>query len=320
MGIAHIRLSILLVAGACCASTAFAQGYPNKPIRIHTTGAGGGTDTAARLIASELSPLLGQQIVVENQSNPTLLATGVQKAVPDGYTLLAWGPAFWTGPLFEKAPWDVARDFAPVVTLTRSPNILIASNTLPAKSVGELVSLAKGRPGELNYSTGANGSSAHIGMELFKMLTGTSLQRIMYKGGTAQELSDLMSGQLHLTLGSGAAWGAQIKAGKLRALASAGGKRSTLFPDLPTVEETVPGFVSESLLAVFAPARTPEPVVRRLNQEMGKALEKPDVRERMLKSGQEPAGGTPEQLADAVKAEVARVQRILQAGGGKSEN
>ena len=290
-----------------------AQSYPTKPIRIQTSGVGGVADVVSRIVAAELSVPLGQPFVVENRPAGPVLATGVAKAAPDGYTLLVWGTAMWITPLLTEAPYDPIRDFAPIATVGRSPYVLAVHPSLPVKTVTELIKLAKAKPGELNYSSSTNGSSSHIAGELLKSLANVDIVRVAYKA-QSQETADLLSGQVQMTITSGASVASVIKAGKLRALATVGSQRSTLFPDLSTVAETVPGCVSESQLAFFAPAKTPDAIVKRLNQETLRSIEKPEVRERMLKSGLEPAGGTPEHLTDSIKSEMARIGKMIKEG------
>ena len=311
MNAVQAGLALLLFAG--CHGAAQAQSYPARPVRILTAGAGTGPDSMSRMVAAEFSPALGQQVVVENRAAGFPLGYAVASAAPDGYTLLIWGGVFWQSTLFEQAPYDVVRDFAAIANLSRSPNVLVVNPAVPAKTVAELIKLAAARPGELNYSSGATGSASNIAVEQFKAMTHTNIVRISYKAG-AQEVADLLSGQVQMTVGSIATWAPQIKSGKLRALATAGARRSLLFPDLPTVNDALPGYVSEQVLGFFAPARTPEAVVRRLNQEAGRMLDKPEVRERLLNTAQEPVGGTPEQLLDLVKADLAKVGKLIQDG------
>ena len=309
MQLSRARL-LLSLASLLCASAALAQDYPAKPIRMMTSGAGGGVDVVTRIIASDLGPVLGKPIVVENQGNPTLLAMSVAKAAPDGYTILSWGPGLWIAPLLEEQPYDTARDFAPIVTLTRSPNILVVSATLPVRNMAELIAYAQAHPGQLNYAAGANGSSGHIAGELFKAMTGTDIVKVAYKGGANAALSDLIAGTVHMSFGSGSAYAPGIKTGKLRAIAAGSAQRSSLFPDLPAMTETIPGFVSDSLLGLLAPAKTPEAIIRKLNQESNRVLEKSELRAKLVVPGMEAAGGTPAQFGDAINAEVSRVKSI----------
>jgi tripartite-type tricarboxylate transporter receptor subunit TctC len=226
------------------------------------------------------------------------------------------GGGMWITPLLETTSYDAVRDFTPITMLMLSPNVLIVHASLPVRSVADLIKLAKTRPGQLNYSTGANGSSSHIAGELFKSMANVNIVRIAYKE-QAMQTTDALSGEVQMTFGQGTSYTAPIQAGKLRALAVGGSKRSVLYPGLPTIAETLPGFVSEQAQALFAPAKTPDAIIRRLNRETLRALEKPDLRAKMLTEGQEASGGSPEQLADYVKSEIARLSKLVTAGAVK---
>lgn len=306
-------LPFVLWAGASVCS---AQSYPTKPVRIHTANPGTSAEFVARLLADQMSAPLGQQVVVENRPAGAVLASGVAKAAPDGYILLVTGANLWTAPVLQDMPYDPLKDFATITTATRAPNVLVVTPSLGVKTVADLIRVAKARPGELNFSTGASGSSSHIAGELFKSAAGVAIERIAYKG-QADEDADMIAGRVHMNFGVGMSWVAQIRAGKVVALATAGAQRSSLYPDLPTVGETVPGFVAEALFGLWAPAKTPEAVIRRLNQEAVRGLERPEARERLLKVGQEPVGGSPEQLTESMKSDMAKLSRIIQAGGIK---
>jgi tripartite-type tricarboxylate transporter receptor subunit TctC len=315
MKLSQSHLLLLSIAAGFGANGSHAQSYPTKPIRILAAGAGSGGDFLARLVAAEISGPLGQPAVVENRTGGAILFIGAAKAAPDGYTLLVSGGALWTAPLLGEAPYDAVRDFAPIAALTSSPNLLIVHPSLPA-SVAGLIKLAKAKPGELNYASGATGTASHMAGELFKSLTGTDIVRIPYKD-QAQQTVDSLSGQVMMTFGQGTSWIPLIKSGKLRALASTGSRRSLLYPDLPTVAETVPGFASEQAFGLFAPGKTPEAIIRRLNQETVRALEKPEARTQMLGNGQEPAGGLPEQLAEYMRMDMARIGKLIKDLGSK---
>lgn len=303
-------LAMALLVTGIGAGGAFAQDYPTKPIRLRATGAGGVVDIAARFVAAELGKSLGQPVVVENLQANASLATGVANAAPDGYTLLVWGPPLWVGPLLEPASYDPLRDLAPISSLTRAPYVLVVTDSLPVRTVADLIKLAKSKPGELNYSSSGEGSSSHIAGELFKSFAGVDMVRVNYKAGNL-EVADLVSGRIHMNFSSVAKTAAQVKAGKLRAIATAGAKRSSLLPDLPTIAETVPGFETDSLLVMMAPGKTPPAIVRRLNQETVRVLDRPEARDQLMNLGMEPAGSTSEQLAEAIKSDMARVTRIL---------
>ena len=314
MRIAQIHAVILSAfVGLLGANFSLAQNYPTKPIRIHTAGAGGTSDTVSRVLADDLAAALGQPLIVENFAG-TVLVPNASKVAPDGYTLLITGNNLWVAPLFQEMPYNPIKDFTPIVTLTRQSTILVVHPSLPAKTVAELVKGAKNKPGELNYSSGTTGSSSQIAAELFNSLAGTNIIRVTYKA-TAQEMSDLLSGRIHLTFGNGPTMGPLVQAGKVRALATAGSRRSVLFPDLPTIAETVPGYVSEQLVGIFVPAKTSDAIVRRINQVAVRAIEKSDIHDRLLKNGLEPVGGSPEQFLDAIKSDMVRIGRTIKDAG-----
>ncbi len=295
-----------------------AQSYPTKTVRILTSSVGTGSDIMARIVAAELSTPLGQPVVVESRPTGPVLAVAAARAAPDGYSLLVAGSTLWIAPLFADVSYDYSiRDFAPIVTLARLPSLLVVHPSLPVRSVAELIKLAKAKPGQLNIATGPDGGSQHIAAELLKSLANLDIVRILY---TNQSLAtaDSLSGQVQLTFGTAGTWAAHIKAGKVRSLASTGSMRSVLYPDLPTVAETLPGYVVDGLNGFFAPAKTAEAIVRRLNQEAVRVIEKPEVRERLLNIGQEPVGGSPEQFTDTIKSEITRVSKLIKDIGIKA--
>lgn len=292
-----------------------AQTYPTKPIRILTAGAGGSSDTVARVLAGEISGPLGQSVVVENLAT-TATGPTVAKSAPDGYTLLVTGPTLWVGQLLGPVPYDVMRDFAPIMALTRQPAILALHPSVPAKSVAELIALAKAQPGQLNYTSGGTGSISHVSAELFNSMAGVNIVRVAYKVQSA-EMADLLSGRVQLTFGNGPTMGPLGASGKLRVIATSGSVRSVIYPDLPLISETLPGYVAEQLLGFMGRAGTPDAIVRRLNQESVRAFTKPEVKERLLKGGLESVAGTPEQFSAAIKAEMAVVSKLVKDGAIK---
>lgn len=306
-----IRVLIVLM-GCFAAGLSQAQNYPTKPVRILTGPVGGGTDLMARVLSTELSTGFGQSVVVDNRPAGPPLAAAVMQSAPDGYTLNVNGTSLWIAPLFDEVSYDPVRDFAPVTMLARVTTLLVVHPSLNVKNVAELVALAKAKPGQINIASGPPGGTQHITAELFKSLAGIDLVSVPFKGGPQQ---DVLAGRVQVTFNPPGVWGANLKAGKVVALASTGDRRSALFPDLPTVAETLPGYEAEGKNALFVPARTPEAIIRRVNQETLKVLQKPDVRDRLLATGQEPAGGSPEQLATLIKDDVARVTRLVKTQG-----
>jgi len=295
---------------------ASAQPYPATRVRIITAAAGGGSDYATRLIAAPLGVALGQQVIVDNRG---LLAADIAaKAPPDGYTLLLSGQTLWLLPFMRDNVASSASDFAPITTATETTNILVVHPTLPAGSVKALVELARARPGELNFATSGNGNSVHIAGELFKSMTGVNVARVNYKAAS-QALTDLIAGQTQFMFGVPGSVMPHVKAGRLRALAITGAKPSALLPGLPTVAQTVPGYEVATRLAFFAPAGTPAPIITRLNQEIVRVLNRPEVHEKFHAFGIETVGDTPEALAALIKHEIVRTGKVIKDAGIRAE-
>lgn len=291
-----------------------AQNYPAKSIRIYTSATGGGNDLVARLIGQGISPALGQPVVIENRAGIISVET-VAKAVPDGYSLLVIGSSLWVDPLMrEEAGWDPVRDFAPITLAVTSPNVLVVNPSVPAKTVRELIALAKARPGDLNYASAGSGSTPHIAAELFKYMAGVDIVRVLYKG-TAPALNDLIAGECHLTFTPAGTATQHVKAGKLRALGVTSLQPSSLFPGLPTIAASgVAGYEAVSTYGVFAPAKTPSTIVARLNLEILKALNQPDAKQRLFNTGSEAIGSTPDELTAKIKSEMTRLAKVLKPG------
>ena len=302
---------------ALATGVVFAQAYPVKPIHIITSPAGGGGDFASRLIAAEITGALGQPLVVENR--PTNLAGDIAlKAAPDGYTLLIAGGAFVVGPIVTKVSYDTERDFLPISMVSKVPGVLVVHPSVPVKSVKELIALAKARPGDLNFASGAFGGGNHRASALFASMAGIKIVLVPYVG-SARTMPDLLSGAVHLTFETGALVMPYVKLGKLRALAVTTAQPSALFPGLPTIAATLPGYESVSLTAVWAPAKTPAAIITRLSQEIVRALNRAEVKEKFLTSGVEPGSSSPEELAAIVKAELALYGKLAKEAGIKVE-
>jgi tripartite-type tricarboxylate transporter receptor subunit TctC len=300
---------VVLGAGA-----ALSQEYPGKPVRVITSPAGGGNDFVARLLARALSGPLGQQVIVDNR--PTvLIADLAAKAPPDGYTLLVTGSAHWIGPLIDRTAYDPIKDFAPISLVDRAPSTLVVHPSMPVKSVKQLIGLAKSRPGELNFAVGGPGSSNFIGAILFAHMAGVSIVRIPYKG-TGPALTSVMSGETQAMFASAGGAAPHVKSGRLRALAVGSAKPSELAPGLPTIASSgVPGYVSETLHAFYAPAKTPPAILARLNQETTKYLQSTEAKDIFMKAGVEPAPTSPEELTQIMKSEIDRLGKVLKAAG-----
>lgn len=311
-------LILLCVACAVIApATSRGQAFPVKPVRIVTAEPGGGNELAARILAQELTTLFGQQVIVEPRggANGALAAQAVSKAPADGYTWLLYSSALWVLPLIKEVPWDVARDFAPVALLAQAPNVLVVHPSLPARSVAELVKLARARPGELNYSSGATGASAHLSAELFKALTKTDLVRVRYKG-TGPGLVALVSGEVQVMFPAAGSVAAYVKGGKLRALAVTSAQRSALAPQLPTLAEAgLANYEAVSAYGFFAPAKTPAALIGRMSESTIRALQTPEVKQRFFNAGVETIGAPGERLEATIRADIARWGKLIREAG-----
>lgn len=310
LGRTAAALLLASLAWALAPGPAGAQ-YPDRPIRLVVPQApGSATDVLARILAAELEPKIGQSIVVENRPGGAL-TTGLAftaKSEPDGYTI-AMGPIgalAITRHLVKKLPYDIERDFQPIALVTRGQMLLAVSPKLPVRSVAELIALAKAKPGTMVYASSSAGSPGHVGFELFKSMTGIAVPHVPYRGGS-MAITDLMSGQVHMVLESLSSIAPFAQSGDVRALAVSGPRRSPAFPHLPTIDEAgVPGFEVTTWNGVIAPAGMPRPVVDKLNAAINRALRTSAFEERLAALGQEVAGGTPEDFAEAIRRDSAK--------------
>jgi tripartite-type tricarboxylate transporter receptor subunit TctC len=314
----HFVLALMLLG----VGFAGAVDYPNRPIRMLAPEAGGGVDFVARVIGRKLSANLGQQVVIDNRGGAGGIIAGetVAKSPPDGYTLLFYGPAIWLLPFLRKnVPYDALRDFSPVTLAVTTPNVLVVHPSLPVTSVRELIALAKARPGQLN-DAGANiGSSAHLTAELFKAMTGVRIVRVPYKG-VGPALIALIAGHVQLMFPSAGSIAPHVKAGRLRALAVTSSRPSALTPGLPTVAASgLPGYESVAMFGILAPARTPAPLVSRLQREVAKALASPEVKARFFEAGVEPVGSSPEEYAATIRSEMDKWGKVIRDAGIRDE-
>jgi len=290
-----------------------AQGLLGKTIRIVTSDAGSGQDFAARLIAQGIAGPLGQSVVIDNRAGSVaFIAQSVLKAAPDGNTLMMYGNPTWLLPLMQdNVGYDLATDFVPITLAIRSPNALVVHPSLPVKSVRELVTLAKARPGQLNYAAGSNGAITHLAGELFKSMAGVNIVRIPYKSAP-RAVDDLLGGRVEVMFPTAQSVVPHLKSGRLRALATASARPTPLLPGLSTISDSgLPGYESTSMYGLFAPTRTPEVVVHRLTQEIVRVLNTADVKEKLLNIGSEVVASTPEQFAAAIKVEVTTLGKII---------
>jgi tripartite-type tricarboxylate transporter receptor subunit TctC len=304
-------LTMVTVAGLC-SSPVFAQDYPTKVVRILTSEAGGGGDSLARLVAQGLSKTMGQQFIVDNRGIQS--ATEVARATPDGYTLLFYGSNAWISPLLRKSTWDPVRDFAPITFAADGINVLTVNPSVPAKTVAELIALAKAKPGEINFASSAAGSATHLAGELFKAMAGVNIVHIPYKG-VAAAYNDLIAGRVQMMIGASSSMTPLIKAGKIRLLAVGNDKPSGLFPGTPTVAATVPGYESGFPFAMFAPAKTPAAIINRLSQETGRVLKSPESAEKLANLQLEVVASTPAQLAEKVASDRTKLGKVIKDAG-----
>jgi tripartite-type tricarboxylate transporter receptor subunit TctC len=307
---------MLAVAFINFAATAVSgQDYPSKPIRIYTTAAGGGSDFTARLVAQGMSGM-GQPVIVENRPSGIIAAEIVAKSPPDGYSLTVNGGGFIIATFQQKMSYDVLRDFVPITLIERQVSIVMVHPSLPVKSAGDLIKLAKGRPGELNYSSGGVGTAPQLAAELFKTMAGVDMVHVAYKGG-GNAMTALLSGEVQVSFVNGISSVAQhVKSGKLKALAVTSLEPSALAPGLPTVAASgLPGYEFTGSTSIFAPARTPAPIITKVNQEIVRFLRTADAKEKFLSAGIEVVGSTPEESLTASSAEVNRLGKILKGIG-----
>jgi len=297
--------------------------YPAKPIRVIVGfPPGSGADITARVIGAKAGEALAQQVIVDNRPGAAsnIAAELSAKAPPDGYTLFIGTVANTiNATLYPKLPFDFARDFAPVALTTAAPNVLVVHPSVPAKSVKELVALAKSRPGQLNFASSGTGTAPHLSGELFKALAGVNLVHIPYKG-SPPAVTDLMAGEVALMFSPSSTVLPHVKSGRLRALAVTTASRLPSLPDLPTVAESgLKGYETITWFGFVAPAKTPPAVVTRLNAEIVKVLALPDVRNQFGIQGIEVLGGTPEQFASTIRDEIAKWAKVIRLSGAKAE-
>ena len=311
---------VALLASLAAAGTA-AQGYPAKPVRIVVPfGTGGGTDNLVRIFAPRLGEFLGQQVVVDNRPGASaMIGTElVVRAAPDGYTLVVTDTSLTVNPsLFRKMPYDTLKDLAPVILAASAPVILVSHPSLPVKSVPELVALARARKGELNYASGGIGASTHLGGELLKQEAKIELTHVPYKG-TGPAIADVVAGQVTVMFSGISSAKQFVQAGRMRALAVTGERRNPAMPDVATFKEIgLPGVDAGTYWGALAPAATPRDLIARINREIERALQVPEVKSRLVDLGYEVIGGPPERYADNIRIELAKWDRVVKAAGVK---
>jgi tripartite-type tricarboxylate transporter receptor subunit TctC len=311
-----VTAALLLAASAA----GFAQGYPDRPVRL-VVGfpPGGAADILGRIAAQQLSQTLGQQVVVDNRGGAGgLIATEIAaRANPDGYTLLFTSIPHVINPhLYKKVSYDALKDFTPVIQFVSVPLMMAAAPTLPAKTVREVIALAKSKPGQLNYGSGGSGSSSHLAFELFKSMAGVDISHVPYKG-TGPLITDMLGGQIALTIASAVPLSAQVRSGKLRPLGVTSPKRSPAFPDVPAIAETVPGYEVVNWFGIIAPAGTSRAIVQRINADLDKSLKSPELVKLLAAQTAEAVGGTPEAFGKVIRADYAKWAKVVKDSHAK---
>jgi tripartite-type tricarboxylate transporter receptor subunit TctC len=310
-------IRVIAAAALCvCACAAVAQAFPTKPIRfIVPFPPGGGNDTMARAFGQKMTEGFTQQVVIDNRpgAGGNIGAETAARALPDGYTLFLGGVgSHGINPGLQKVPYDPIADFAPISLIASAPLVIVVPLSLPAKTVGDLIQLARAKPGALNYASSGNGTIAHLSAELLNSMAKIKLEHVPYKG-TGPALTDLLGGRVQVMFNSAVSIMPQVRAGKLRAIAMTATKRSPAMPDVPTVAESgVPGYEAASWYGVLAPAKTPRSIIMKLNGEIVRIAQLPDVRERLAGDGADPIGSSPEAFAAHIKRELARWARVIE--------
>jgi len=305
-------ITLMAVLGLPC--TAFAaESYPVRPLRVLTTQPGSANDFFGRLVAPAMSASLGQQLIIDNRG---IIAMDIAaKARPDGYTLLMYGSTVWLSPFMRKVAWDPVRDFAPVTLTVSSPQILVVHPTLQVKTVEDLINMARAKPGALNYAAGTPGAGPHLAGELFKAMAKVDIVTVPYKG-SGPALTGLVGGQVHFMFPNAGAAAPHVASGRLKAIAVTSARPSPLVPGVPTIAATgLPGFEAVSVIGAFVPAGTPAAIIQVLHRELAQAMNQPANRDRLFAAGMEVVGNSPAEFAALIKAEMARLGRIISEAG-----
>lgn len=311
-----------MAAAALLALPALGQTYPAKPVRILVGFApGGGTDIMARAVGAKMTESVKQQFIIENRpgANANVAAKIAAEAPADGYTILFMSVAhIMSKPVYKNLGYDIERDFAPITVVSEVSNVLAAHPSLPAKTVKELIALARAKPGELTYATSGVASPEHFAGELFKMMTKTDLLPVPYKGGGPIAI-DLMAGNVMTSFSTMPPIIPHIRAGRVKALAVTRDRRAAVLPDVPTIAETVPGYAMSTWYGAVVPAKTPREIVVKLNQEMLKALAVPEVKERLASLGADIVASSPERTAEFFRTELAKYSKVAKAANIRAD-
>ena len=322
----RLGAALLVASAGLCPAAVLAQGadaYPSKPIRfILPFPPGGGTDILGRLLSERLAAQLGQPVVIENRGGAggNVGAEAAARSAPDGYTIVLVAPSLAISPsLYSKLAYDPVRDFAPVSLVATVPNVMITHPSVPATTLSEFIALAKKKPGAMNFGSGGNGTSNHLAGELFNIVAGVRLVHVPYKGVNLA-MNDVLTGEVHLVVIGIPAAAPHIKAGKLRALAVIDSKRAAALPEVPTVAEAgLANFDVTTWYGVLAPAGTPRPIVTRLNAEIVRIMQAPEMKERLATMATEPVTSTPEAFAELIRQEIVKWGKVVRAAGLKAE-
>ena len=317
--VAALTAAAALSPFAVCAQSP--DSYPTRPVRILVGLApGGGTDLQARLFAQKLTENIGRAFVVENRTGAggTIAYALAAKSPPDGYTLLAVASGFSISPaIYSKLPYDAQKDLAPISLVVQAPLLLLSHPSLPVKSAKELISMARSKPGVLDFGSAGHGTSTGMALELFRTMAKVKVTHVPYKG-TGQALIETISGQVHAMFGNPLSSYQHVKTGRLRALGVTTAQRSKIFPELPTIAESgVPGYEDSTWFGVLAPAGTPVAIINKVNAELVKTLKSRDVLNRLAPDGGEPVGSTPEEFRQHLAREIARWRKVVQDAGIK---
>ena len=311
----HVAISFWMGVLALSPVSAIAQSYPNKPIRIVAAEPAGGTDFVARILAPGLAGSMGQSVIVDNRAT-AVMGELVAKSPADGYTMLVAGMVLWLSPFMrDKTPYDPVKDFAPLSLVNRSPNVVVVEPSLPVKSIKDLIGYAKSKPGSLNHGSGGAGTAPHLAGELFQTMAGIKLVHIPYKGA-GPALAALIAGELQLSFPNANSADPHVRSGRLRALAVTTAEPSVLVPGLPTVAAAgLPGYQSSAVFGIFAPGGTPRAIVDRLNAEIVRVLNRPEIKERFLNSGSEVVASSVDQLASTIKSDMTVLDKLIRDAG-----
>ena len=314
---------LVTVTWHATAASAADTAYPERPVRVIVTfPAGGGTDIVARMVFQKVAERSGATFVIDNRGGAggTIGTELAAKSPADGYTLVVVSGSHTINPsLYKKLPYDTVRDFAPVTLLVTGPGLLVVHPSLPARTVRQLIALAKERPGQLLFASAGNGTPPHLAAELFKHMTGTNIVHIPYKGN-AQAMTDLIAGQVSLSFPTIPSALPHVQAGKLRALGVTSARRSSALPEVPAIAEAgVPGYEGSAWYGVLAPAGTPQGIIGRLQNELHNTLRLPELRDKLIAQGLEPVANTPAEFAAIIAMEITKWSKVVAASGAKVE-